>query len=239
MMNKESADRAMFCAILSGDIYAFRSSLEAGADINAIDDETGLTAIGLAVASGRELLKIVLDSGANPNQQTAEEMPPLLQATMARQFALVEMLVSRGASVDFESCENSSSLHYAADFGEKEILAGLLKSMRNKSIDCFDSVGKTPFMCAVEREHFDVADFLLDEGANIDACDRNALGYTALHNAVLIMKEPQVKYLCDRGADTLIRDIFGKSAYAVAHEHQHEGCTRICEIVNKASEKQD
>ena len=65
----------------------------------------------------------------------------------------------------------------------------------------------TPLHYAVDRSFRDVATFLIDNGAQLDAQDTS--GETPLMIAVLCEHEELLKLLLDRGADKSIRNCEG------------------------------
>jgi ankyrin repeat protein len=61
-------------------------------------------------------------------------------------------------------------IHYAAHDGDLAKVKALVES--GVSVDMRDGGGGTPLTVAIESEHFDVADFLIRKGANINSLNR-------------------------------------------------------------------
>ncbi|SPO05222.1 uncharacterized protein DNG_07909 [Cephalotrichum gorgonifer] len=96
-------------------------------------------------------------------------------------------------------------LHLAAYFGNLSWARMLLKHYASDGIPFLrrytsrkDSYGRTPLFWAATRGHRDVAELLLDHGANINAKDRGKM--TALHIAVTGGHKDVVSLLLDRSA---------------------------------------
>ena len=51
-------------------------------------------------------------------------------------------------------------------------------------LDVFDDLGRTPLHYAVEGEHYRAAEWLLQQGANVNANDEASIGETPLALAV-------------------------------------------------------
>jgi uncharacterized protein len=84
--------------------------------------------------------------------------------------------------------------------------------------------GPTPLMCATDYYHVEVARWLLDQGAAVDA--RNNNGETALLWASLDGHPPVVRLLVERGADPSIHRTRGGNALTLAIMKGHEEVMR-------------
>jgi hypothetical protein len=73
---------------------------------------------------------------------------------------------------------NASQLHFAAQDGDLARVAQLLSD--GYLPNSFDDIGRTPLHYAVECEHFDVVDFLIANGADINANDEAHAGNTPI-----------------------------------------------------------
>ena len=87
--------RAIHAACASGSLSIVRALLEAGADVNALQ-EKGFTPLHEAAATGKlELLRILLDHGANAELRTEDGKSALDLARDEKQDAIVELLTRR------------------------------------------------------------------------------------------------------------------------------------------------
>jgi ankyrin repeat protein len=87
--------RAIHAASASGSLSIVRALLEAGADVNALQ-EKGFTPLHEAAATGKlELLRLLLDHGANAELQTEDGKSALDLARDEKEDAIVELLTRR------------------------------------------------------------------------------------------------------------------------------------------------
>ena len=85
---------------------------------------------------------------------------------------------------------------------------------RKKLIESMDEFGDTPIIKACRRGHAEVASFLLEQGANIDA--RNEDGYTPLMLACYWEQLEVVDLLLRHGADAGLTSNNGRTCYDTA-----------------------
>ena len=90
-------------AILKRDVRAVKKFLDEGADVeNPVSDE--LTALQMAAEHGySEIVRLLLDRGADPNGTAGSEQPPILQAFSdlnENGADIISMLLKNGAKVD-------------------------------------------------------------------------------------------------------------------------------------------
>lgn len=98
---------------------------------------------------------------------------PLVEAIRARNEAMVELLLRRGAKVDFVNHQAAlgwTPLHYAIDAGQyyviERIIAGAAK------LDVADRYGRTPLHLAAASDKPGVVKLLLKKGAKVNLLDK-------------------------------------------------------------------
>jgi ankyrin repeat protein len=86
--------------------------------------------------------------------------------------------------------------------------------MSNVSISpcMFDDLGNTPLHHAVKKEHLDVAQFLLEHGANVDARHEPTIGSTPLREVADRCSLRMARLLVDAGANPATPGWMGLSA---------------------------
>jgi ankyrin repeat protein len=99
-------------------------------------------------------------------------------------------------------------LHRASAEGDLVEMRRLLAC--GYKLDVFDDLGHTPLHCAVAGEHYKAAEWLLQEGANVDAHDEAKIGETPLGLAVRGEYPQIVELLLKSGANP---DITGWMAH--------------------------
>jgi ankyrin repeat protein len=187
-------------AATTGNAEAIRLLLKAGAEVEARNAE-GQTALMVVARTGKvEAAKLLLKAGADVNaregwaQQTA-----LMWAAAHQQPEMIKLLLKSGAKVDARGATREwarritseprpkgmnrggfTPLLYAAREGcipcAKELLAG------GADIDLPDPDQTTPLVLALMNLHFDLAGFLIDQGADVDRWD--LYGQTPLYVAI-------------------------------------------------------
>jgi ankyrin repeat protein len=179
--------------------------LEAGADINARDDED-YTALGLAAEDGNEVLvRLLLDAGANINTPRHRYPSALTLAARQGKEAVVQMLMDAGADVDSQDNYGDSALIAAAESGHVELVRYLLDA--GADINLRNMKSETARFGAVLGGYEDVVRVLLDAGADVD--DRTAFNETALSHAVRHDKKEIVRHLLAAGARIDTRTLAG------------------------------
>jgi ankyrin repeat protein len=179
--------------------------LEAGADINARDDDD-CTALDIAASDGNEaLVRLLLDAGANINTPRNRYFSALTLAARQGREAVVQMLMDAGADVNMQDEDGDSALIAAAETDHVEIVRMLLDA--GADINLRDLTGETSLFGAVATGCEDVVRFLLDAGADVDV--RTALGNTALSLAVSRDKKEVVRHLLAAGARIDTRTLAG------------------------------
>jgi uncharacterized protein len=83
-----------------------------------------------------------------------------------------------------------------------------------ENVHAMDDGQRTPLMYAASYGHTELVQYLVSQGAQIDAQD--FIGYTSLMYAVEFPSVDNVKYLLEAGADPDIRTIDGETALIIA-----------------------
>ena len=172
-----------------------RFLIESGAEIN-VTDRSGSPLIQDAIfMNNREIVDLLLDSGADFPQEERGLMQALyfsVTTGMERPFNSIK-----------EKCEQSGlpwweavSLHTAAAGGSVEIAKMLVE--KGADVSAENRYGLLPIHVAAESGNADFIDYLKAEGADIDA--RSKVGKTALHYAADAGREELVARLIDMGA---------------------------------------
>ncbi|KAK8017904.1 hypothetical protein PG991_007094 [Apiospora marii] len=103
---------------------------------------------------------------------------------------------------------HATPLYYAASFGLKEIVEGLVRGGANVD-DAGSRFGGTALHGATLREHVDIMRVLLRAGADPSKADNNLV--TPLHTAVRIGNPEVLKLLLDHGASKEAADSLGET----------------------------
>jgi uncharacterized protein len=120
-----------------------------------------------AVAAGdRAAVEQALANGAKVDSRASDQATPLMVAALGNQTAIVEVLLSKGADVMARNSGGFTPLHAAANAGSAPI-AKLLLEKGAALEDADNKAGVTPLMVAGERNHLELAEFFVAQGANV------------------------------------------------------------------------
>ncbi|CAG9835853.1 unnamed protein product [Diabrotica balteata] len=166
---------------------------------NLLDPPTCLTKDTTAV------VKILVEAGADVNQQTAEGWTALHFAVERSLVDVVDILLQNGASVIL-SARNLPECLLLQMPRKVRALYGIIYKVVNDSYINVHS-GTTVLHQAAELDITYIAKVILDKGADINAQDSR--GKTALHIAVDNFQYDMIEFLILNGANINIKDNYG------------------------------
>ncbi len=228
-------------AVQKGDLETVKALIQSKADVNAQTD-AGWTPLKVAVMEMKpEIVKALIAAGADVNAQDPKSQVSALMLAAdggmeKRGFPslslasgeIVKMLLDAHADVNAVSSKGETPLHFAAGFGEPEIVKTLIAAGVNVNAAKIGS-GVTALMEAVACKSIlcrdlgmrdQLVEALLQAKVNVNAQDQE--GNTALHYAALAVINKQnpdhaariAGRLLDAGADPKLKDRGGKSTEA-------------------------
>ncbi len=153
-----------------------------------------------AVRSGDlEKVKTILQCQAEwLNSPDQNQKTPLHLALESGHADIAKYLIGQGADINLKDKDKAAPLHNAAYLGNLEIVDILLKKGA-VSLNEGNFRGQTPLHFACERGHPEVANRLLDAGADMEA--RDMIGRTPLMTTGISKNIRIAKDLIKRGAD--------------------------------------
>lgn len=90
----------------------------------------------------------------------------------------------------------------------------------------------TPLVAAAYHGHYDLAVFLIEQGADLNISDEDD-GWTPLMCAAYKGRGKIVELLMERGADQYLRDNKGRTAFDLAEKEGHQGIGRLLKAARK------
>jgi len=163
-----------------------------------------------------------LDAGLDPDFIADRTGTGLMIAAAAGNIALMELLVGRGAKLDKTNAADEQALMHAAWQGRLAAVKWLVG--RGASVNR-EPMKWTALHYAVFAGHEDVATYLIEQGANINA--RSTNGSSVLMMAVFEGRAELAKRLIAGGADTGVKNDKGDGALEWAFKYKHAEIARI------------
>lgn len=228
--NKFGNPKSLFDAIKTRNVKSVCDFLSQGLNANEKNNDYSSSPLELAIECGdRDIVKLLLDAGANVHGENDYGITPLHRAVFHADLEIVELLLDFGANVNARDNLGDTPLHDAAKpdhsgdkfFCAKRGLAprpdarvpknlivkllleyGADASVKNKTCD-------TPLHYAVKNGDLDLIKFLLEAGADINS--KNIKNETALNVASLSAKDTIFEYLVSHGADINSKDRLGRT----------------------------
>jgi ankyrin repeat protein len=212
--------------------------IQKGADVNAVDYYDYSPFHAAAVCADLESTKHLLEKGARTDFRTSysefgEELgwesgfAPLHIAARNGHVEILELLLSHGATIDIGDRWERTPLMFAARMGHCEAVEILLdhdakansRSQADPTRINRAGIGTTSLHHAVEGEHQEVVEKLIEYGASIDALNKWA--ESPLHFAAADGLTQIAELLLDNGAAINRQDVHGMTPLDRAHSSGH------------------
>lgn len=116
----------------------------------------------------REMIKVLIDLGANVNAMKDDGTTPLMLCCFYGNAQEVELLINSGANIHAFNNQAWSLLHFVALRVNPENISDIIDLLLNKGLDINQTCnsGTTPFMRAFSMSNIKAARVFLDKGAN-------------------------------------------------------------------------
>jgi ankyrin repeat protein len=201
--NLDGPPPPLVSAIRENEIAIVDQLLRAGCDPN-VRSAYGTSALTEARAiKSAEMVRLLLDAGADPNMVTGFEAP-LQSAAICGQWDIVRHLLLQTANPNLSGRPTMTALQVAAYEGKRDIIQLILKAHGDVNLTfgtaSWMQSSKPPLHLALEGRHFDIAQTLIDAGANVNLLAGNPQ-YTALEFAVTFNHLGLIKRLLKAGAN--------------------------------------
>jgi ankyrin repeat protein len=101
-------------AVFDGNIEAVKQHLDAGAEVDAKDDEFVATFLHWAAAGGQnEIVELLINNGADVNAKDSLDGTPLHLAAREGHMETAELLIAEGADVNAKTADGGTPLDVA------------------------------------------------------------------------------------------------------------------------------
>ncbi len=147
-------------ALIEGDTEAVATILNKMPQvINDAEPFLGMTALDWAAVRGHaDLVRLLLDRGADVKVRSTAGNTPLHYAALAGNPDIIESLLRAGAHVNERNNNGDTALHYAARNGHLRAVQVLLR--HNALANLFNNQHASAWILAFRNNHPEVADFL-------------------------------------------------------------------------------
>uniref|UniRef100_A0A8C7ZXR1 Ankyrin 1, erythrocytic b n=1 Tax=Oryzias sinensis TaxID=183150 RepID=A0A8C7ZXR1_9TELE len=229
----QKGNTALHIAALAGQEKVVAELVNYGANVNAqshvtamhsviiMPKQKGFSPLYMAAQENHlEVVKFLLENGANQSLPTEDGFTPLAVALQQGHENVVALLINYGT----KGKVRLPALHIAARNDDTRTAAVLLQNDPNP--DVLSKTGFTPLHIAAHYENMSVAQLLLNRGANVNFTPKN--GITPLHIASRRGNVMMVRLLLDRGAQI---DAKTKDELTPLHCAARNGHVRIIEIL--------
>lgn len=138
--------------------------VEAGADIEAVDEEFGMTPI---FNCGFDVFMYLIEQGADFEAKSKKGMTPLVWSAYGPALDKIRVLIEKGADVNSGEGRLKTALQIAANWGHLDLVRFLVE--KGARVKGKDGSGMTALHWAALEGTEAVADFLIGKGAEINA----------------------------------------------------------------------
>lgn len=203
-MNLQYNEKSFLESIVNNNLKAVTLFLEAGMSAN-LDAKEGTPLTLAASRSQLELIKLLVEKGADVNKKDKDKMAPIMAALLGEgpeegKLSVVKYLAEKGADLSVQYTAQGvvfTPLISAVNSGNLEMTKILLDKKADINAGEAKS-GVTPLMFAVTHKDLPLAKFLLEKGA--DFTKKSKDGATALMVATYQKDAEMVKLLKSAGA---------------------------------------
>ena len=157
-----------------------RNLLQAGADVNARNNNGGTALMYSAIRADLPTVKLLLESGAEVNITAKFDWTALMVAAAKGHAEVVKQLLERDADVNCRDIYQWTPLMRASFAGYTDAVKELLEHP-DTHINAQDENGATALHHAATKGHYDTVELLLKNGASLEISD--TFGYTAFDRA--------------------------------------------------------
>lgn len=166
--------------------------------------------------NGMEIIKILIQRGANINKKQKETGNTALMATLTKQQGkYARLLIESGANVSIKNSENETALMMAIDYCAQDYSLVRTIITQGADVNQISKNGDTALSLASYKGNSSLVKLLLDNGASTQITKKNKNEIPIL-NACYKGDLNSAKMLMEKGADINVKDSYGNTALLLA-----------------------
>ncbi len=184
-----------------------------GVDFDATNHSRGTALLSACERGHPEIVKLLLEVGANPNFKSLEGLTPLAIASRQGNTEIAKLLLARGADIKARTENGKTALNLASGRGQLDLVKLLLENQAD--LGAADLDGGTALTEAARHGHGEVVQFLLRMKAGLSAQSARFLDKQLLL-ATLQGDRERIKELLALGASVNAQTDSGDTALTLA-----------------------
>lgn len=175
----------LILAVQAGHTVIVSELLKTGRDVNKYTFK-GYSALHFSATNGqREMVRMLLDFGAEPERQSDEnsQVTPLILAAQTGHKEVVAMLLAEDVDINKQTGKGASALMFASANGHSTVVELLLEQGANPNL--VDSEGLSAIYLSSRKRHWPVSERLLAAGSVLTDQQKENLDADPLTAALL------------------------------------------------------
>ncbi|MBM4168022.1 MAG: ankyrin repeat domain-containing protein [Ignavibacteria bacterium] len=221
VVDSQASTEIFIEAVRANDVEKVRQMLAADPALANVRSESGDSAILLSLYHGCHAI-------ANELLATGARLSVFEAAAIGNLDRVKEHLSIDPRLLNAVSHDGWTAVHLSAFFGQTEVVQYLATIGADLHAISKNGFGAMPLHSAVTGKRLEVAQFLLEQGVDVNA-RQTTLGYTPLHYAAVSGMQSAAKKLIEFGAEVHLKSVDGKTPLDLATEKNHAEVIQILE----------
>lgn len=129
ILNKMECDETLLIRVCKeGDINIAKILIDAGANVNAQDDDGDTPLMKACLIRNKELFKLLIDSKANVNIQNNNGNTAVIASCMKNDIEMIKLIIKAGCNLELKNKYENTVLMFAGLYNRTEIVKLLVEA---------------------------------------------------------------------------------------------------------------